>query len=351
MSKPVLFVGVGTEVVTQVMLPTCRAIMDARQSQWPDDCFVWMADSDRRAQNRHREAKLAKAQAAYTHLSIHQVREAISRNPAAFKDAWREEWKPLLREAPDNGASALPVLGRLMLKAARDSLMHQFGEYKRQMEALDAGPPEIFAVLNPLAGTSRGSVYELPRTLRAVWPGATIHALVIYPLGLERLDRQRASIFQSSFVEALRILEHYATPRPFEVYLDPQIGWEKREGQLIDNIICFDGRYGNQRLKQLDMREHQLRGGVSDAMGQVADLLSGVALKDSLTDTILSRLADVTMQRSRAMVAGHRTHYHALHQTRLTVDTEAFRKALLERGIQRVLDAFMRSPQQDNTGA
>ena len=190
-------------------------------------------------------------------------------------------------------------------------------------------------------GTSRGSVFELPRYLRALWPAATIHALVIYPLGLARLDRQRANIFKTNFIEALRVLNHHACPRPFEVYLDPQVGWEQREGQLIDNLMVFDGRYGNQRLKQLEVREHQLDQGLADIFGQAQDFLAGVAMHDRLTDTILSRLADVTVQRSRAEVAGQNTHCHALHQTRMAIDTEAFRKALIERGIQRVLASFV----------
>ena len=342
MPKPILFVGAGTEVVVQVLLPACQAILENTGEQWPEAIFAWMADSDRRAQNRYRESSLTKARALYTHLSIHQVREELSRSPDAFRDIWNEAWKPLLRNAPDNGASALPVLGRLMLKAARAPMLHQFEEFQRQMDGHDEGEPDIFVVLNPLAGTSRGSVYELPRYLRAVWPGATIHALVVYPLGLDRLDRQRANIYRANFIEALRILNYYASPRPFEVYLDPQVGWEKREGQLVDNIITFDGRYGNQRLKQLEVREFYLDGGVSDVLRQVSMFLSGAATNDRLMDTVLSRLADVTIQRSRAEVASHRTHCHALHETRLTLDTDAFRRALVERGIARVLSSFIK---------
>ena len=109
----------------------------------------------------------------------------------------------------------------------------------------------------------------------------------------------------------------------------------------MDNIITFDGRYGNQRLKQLEVRDFRLEGGVSDLLGQVAGFLSGISTHDRLMDTVLSRLADVTVQRSRAEVAGHRTHCHALHETRLTLDTEAFRRALVERGIVRVLSSFI----------
>ncbi len=340
MPKPILLVGAGTEVVVQVMLPTCQSINDRISDQWPESVFVWMADSDRRAQNRHREMNLSKTRAIYSHLSIHQVREALSRSPDAFKDVWQEAWKPLLRNAPDNGASALPVLGRLMLKATLATSIHQFEEYKREMEALDDGEPDIFVVFNPLAGTSRGSVYELPRYLRAIWPAATIHALVIYPFGLDRLDKQRTNIYRANFIEALRILDHFARSTTFDIYLDPQTGWESREGRLVDNILVFDGRYGNQRLKQLEVREFRLAGGISEVMRQASDFLAGVAVQDRLADTILGRLADVTMQRSQAEVAGYRTHCHSLHQTRLTLDTDAFRRALVERGISRVLSSF-----------
>lgn len=342
MPKPILFAGAGTEVVTQALVPACRQVADRHHGQWPEHVFVWMGDSDRRAQNRFREANLSETQVIYSQLSIHQVREALSRNPVAFKDAWREEWKPLLRDAPDNGASALPVLGRLMLKAALPTLLHQFEGFARQMELQDAGPPDIFLVLNPLAGTSRGSVLELPRALRALWPGSSIHGLLVYPVGLERLDRQRATIYQANFIEALRILDHHTTARRFEVYLDPQVGWESREGQLLDNLLVFDARYGNQRLKQLETRDFTLEGGISEVFEQVSAFLAGVALQDRLFDTVLSRLADVTMQRSRAQVAGHRTHCHAMHQTRLSLDAEAFRRALVERGLQRVLGSFVK---------
>ncbi|MBH24212.1 MAG: hypothetical protein CMH57_07110 [Myxococcales bacterium] len=338
MSKPTVFIGAGTEVVVQAMIPTCQRILAS--GRWPEAVHVLMVDSDRRSQNRFREAALPESRARYVRLSIHQVREALSRHPEAFRDAWRPSWTPLLRDAPDNGASALPGLGRLMAKAARATLVHQLEEFRRQMSVTDEGPPDIFIVLNPLSGTSRGCVYELPRLARAIWPAATIHAIVTYPVGLERLDAQRRTLYSANFIEALQILERYARSQRFELFLDPQVGWEEREGQLVDNILAVDGRYGNQRLKQLDVREFQLGGGVPELMTRVADLLVGIATGDRLVDAALGRLSNATMHRSRVEVAGRRSHCHALNVTRMAIDPDAFRRALIARGVARALEAF-----------
>lgn len=353
MSKPIVFIGAGTEVVVQAMIPTCQRML-AKDPRWPDEVHVLMVDSDRRSQNRFREANLPEERVRYVKLSIHQVREALSRHPEAFRDTWREAWTPLLRDAPDNGASALPGLGRLMAKAARTTLVHQLEEFKRQMNVVDEGPPDVFVVLNPLSGTSRGCVYELPRLARAIWPAATLHALVTYPVGLERLDVQRRTLYSANFIEALQILNHYARPQRFELYLDPQIGWQEHKGALVDNILVFDGRYGNQRLKQLDVREFQLSGGVPELMTRVADVLVGIATRDRLMDAALGRLSNATMHRSRVEVAGHRSHGHALHITRMAIDPDAFRRALIARGVNRALAAFTTTPQpqdESNTHA
>ena len=349
MTKPLLFAGVGTEVVVQGLLPACRKILAQRGARgWPGESWMLMADSDRRSQNRFREANLPQSQISYTHMSIHQLREGLSHNPDAFKDIWRESWRPLLRDAPDNGASAMPCLGRLMLRGAQATLMHQMEEFRRQMDVTDDGPPDIFVVLNPLSGTSRGSVYELPRQLRLMWPSSTIHALLIYPLDIDRLDRQRKNLYAANFIEALRILDHFSSRRTFDIYIDPQEGWEQREGQLVDNIIVFDGRYGNQRLKQLDVREFRLEGGLTRLFERVAGFISGVATRDRLYDALLSHLSNATLQRSQTTVAGHRAHCHSMHESTLEIHQDTFRRALVERGIARVLAAF--APQERSAG-
>lgn len=340
MTRPILFAGAGTEVVVQVLLPACSEIVHRSGDKWPQDLFVLMADSDRRAQNRVRETDLPQGRIAYTHMSVHQLRERLARNPEAFRDTWQESWRPLLRDAPDNGASALPCLGRLMLKSAQGTLLHQLEEFRRQMNVTDDGPPDIFVVLNPLSGTSRGSVYELPRLLRYVWPAAVIHAVLIYPFGIDRLDRQRRSLYATNFIEALRIIDHYARRHTFEVYVDPQQGWTSREGTLLDNVIVFDGKYGNQRLKQLEVREFRLRGGVAELMRHVVDFLAGIAVHEPLSDALLSHISNATLQRSKTSIAGHPAHCHSVHASRLAIDQDTFRRALIERGVARVLSSF-----------
>jgi len=344
MTRPILFAGTGTEVVVQVLLPACGEILRRAADKWPQDVFVWMADSDRRAQNRVRETDLPQGRIAYTHMSIHQLREHLARNPEAFRDAWKEEWRGLLRDAPDNGASALPCLGRLMLKSAQGTVLHQLEEFRRQMSVTDDGPPDIFVVLNPLSGTSRGSVYELPLLLRVVWPSAVIHAVLIYPFGIDRLDRQRRNLFATNFVEALGVIDRYARRQTFEVYVDPQQGWTQHEGTLIDNVIVFDGKYGNQRLKQLEVREFRLRGGVAELMRHVVDFLAGIATHDALSDALLSHISNATLQRSKTDIAGHPAHCHSLHASRVAMEQETFRRALIERGVARVLASFAREP-------
>lgn len=339
MSKPRIFVGVGTEVVLRAMIPTARRIMDAGKRSgegWPEDVFMVMGDSDRRAQHQFEKARLPADRASYVSLSLSQVKEALTRNRDEFRDAWRDEWLPMLKAAPDNGACMVPSLGRLMLKAARPRLMQYLQAIKRRMS--DDARPDIFVVLNPLSGTSRGSTYDLPRYLRYVWPDAMITALLIYPVDLETVDQSGAAIYRTNFIEALRILDHYSHPGEYEIYMDPKVGWETRSGELVNNIMAFDHRYGNARLTRDGGGEHRLEGGLGELFEHVVQFLFGVATHDRLADWMLGRLSDVTLHRSGAEVAGHRTHCHAIHETRIAADAESFRAALIERGIQRILE-------------
>ena len=341
MGRAKLFVGTGTEVVIQAMIPACKEVLARSRGRWPEDLFVLMADSDRRAQNRVREARLPADQAMYIHLSLEQVKEALARHREEFKDAWRSEWMPMVRTAPDNGACMVPSLGRLMIKAARPAIAQVLEAVERKLAGRDQGAPDIFMVMNPLSGTSRGSIYDLPRYLRYMWPDAKVHALLVYPVDLETMDARAARIYQTNFIEALRILDHFCVSRSFEVFMDPRTGWEKREGELVNNIFAFDSRYGNQRFSQLDRSTYRLDGGLTELFANVAGFMAGVALNDRLTDWLLGRLADVSMHQSGYQIAGHRTHCHALHETKLAVDFDAMRRALVERAVQRVLGPFV----------
>lgn len=342
MSKPRIFVGVGTEVVLRAMIPAAKRIVESGRESgagWPEDVYLVTGDSDRRSQHQFEKARLPADRALYVPLSLNQVKESITRNRDEFRDAWRDAWLPMLKAAPDNGACMVPSLGRLMLKAARPRLMQQLQGIRRRLG--DSVQPDIFVVFNPLSGTSRGSVYDLPRYLRYIWPDALITALLIYPVDLETVDASGAAIYRTNFIEALRILDHYSQPHDYDIYVDPKVGWETRSGELVNNILNFDHRYGNARLTGGGagdgFAEHRLDGALGELFEHVVNFISGVALQDRLADWLLGRLSDVTLHRSAAEIAGHRTHCHAIHETRIAANAESFRAALVERGIQRIL--------------
>ena len=340
--KPRLFIGFGTEVVVQAMLPLCRAVLERTKGEWPDEVFVLMADSDRRAQNRFRETELPSDRVAYLQLSLQQVRKAIPKGKREFKDVWRKELEGLVKDAPDNGACMVPALGRLLTRAARPAVVRQLRTLARHWASLEVATPDVFFVLNPLSGTSRGSISDLPAWVRAVWPEALLTALVVYPVDLDRLDPRTASIYQANFIEALRTLEYMAAEREVDVYIEPKTGWEKMTATLIDNVLVFDAIYGNERLEDLDGAEQRLEEGLSGLFNQVVSLLAGIATRDELADWLLGRLSDVTMHRSGAQVASRFSSCHALHETHLVFDGDAFRRALVERAVQRVLAPLRR---------
>ena len=337
-SRPIVVVGCGTEVVVRGILPACRAAAD-RVGGWPETLFALMADGDRRSQHRWSEAGLPPDQAPFAPLSVEHVREGLAWRAEEFRDVWRPELQPLLDGAPDNGASMLPALGRLMVRAARSVLLHHLHAFRRRLEASGDPRPDIFIVFNPVAGTSRGSVAELPRYVRHVFPTARIHGLVVFPVEGAAPDPRTGRLAQAAFVEALQLLERDGALDSFEVYADPRSGWEEQQGGLLDNLFAFDARYGNLRLARLGEAEQRLPGGVEGLFAAVADLLAGVASGDPLHDWLLGRLSDVTVHRSRDTVAGHRTWWHAVHAGELTLDVGRFSEALLDRAVVRVLEA------------
>ena len=342
MPRSRLFVGTGTEVVVQAIVPACRAILDRLDGRWPDDLWVLAADSDRRSLNRVTDADLPAERVAYVPLSVQAVKDALARSKEEFRDAWRAEWLPVVRSAPDNGACMVPSLGRLMFKAARPAILRHLRGIERRLAAGESGPPDVFFVMNPLSGTSRGSIYELPIMLRTVWPDARIHALLVYPVDIEALDPRTSRIYQTNFVEALRILDHYTAERTWEVWSDTRGDWEDREGRLIDTIFAFDATYGNRRLARLDRPGWHLDGGLPELLGHVAGLLVDVATSDRLADWLLGRLADVGLHHATAEVAGHRTACGAVHVARMAVEADRLRAALAEEAVRRVLAPFAR---------
>lgn len=342
MPRARVFVGTGTEVVVQAVVPACRAILERRDGRWPEDLWVVTADSDRRALNRVTEADLPAERVAYVPLSLQAVKDALARSREEFRDAWRPEWLPVVRTAPDNGACMVPSLGRLMFKAARPAILRHLRGIDRRLDAAGSGPPDIFFVMNPLSGTSRGSIYELPIMLRTVWPEARIHALVVYPVDVEALDPRTSRIYQTNFVEGLRILDHYSSERTWEVWSDQRGDWEERSGRLVDTIFAFDSTYGNKRLARLDRTGWRLEGGLPELLSHVAGLLADIATSDRLADWLLGRLADVGLHHATGEIAGHRTACGAVHVARMAVEADRLRAALQEQAVRRVLAPFVR---------
>ncbi|GMV39625.1 MAG: hypothetical protein AMXMBFR64_13410 [Myxococcales bacterium] len=337
MARARLFVGSGTEVVVQAIVPACRTILD-RLGRWPDDLWVLAADSDRRAGHRMHDADLPPDRVTYVPLSIQQVKDALARSRDEFKDAWRAEWLPIVRSAPDNGACMVPSLGRLMFRAARPAILRALRGVERRLG--DGGAPDIYFVMNPLSGTSRGSIFDLPVMLRSVWPDARIHGLLVYPVDVESMDPRVSRIYQTNFVEALRILDHYTSERSWDVWDDAKGGWETREGRLLDTVFAFDATYGNRRLGRGDSSALHLEGGLGELLRHVADLLADIGTNDRLADWLLGRLADVGLHHATGEVAGHRTACAAVHVARVQVETDRLRQALVERAVARILAPF-----------
>lgn len=340
MKKPRLFVGFGTEVVLQVLIPACQRIL-AHEESWPEELCVLMADSDHRGRNRYMEADLPVDRVGYSQLSLQKVRDELKRNPDAFRDIYQPHHQDMLTAAPDNGACMLPILGRLMLRASRQDVLQELQVMKRHLGEVQDTPPDIFLVLNPLSGTSRGSVVDLPRYLRYLWPDAMITVMLIYPVGLESMDEGTSRIYQTNFIEALRLLEYASQPATYELYADPRKGWETQTGELVNNILAFDARYGNIRLSTNGSREHHLEGGLAELFSKVGQTLSGIATHDRLSDWLMGRLSDVTLHRAGGQIEGHRTRVHAIHESRMAVAAGLFQKALVERAILSVLDPLM----------
>lgn len=336
MSRSMLIVGCGTETILRGILPTCREVL-RRSGRWPQHLYVLMADSDRRSQNRWRESSLPADQVLYVPLSVQQVKEALAFRSEEFKDCWRPEWTSMLQTAPTNGACMIPALGRLMVKAARPAFTQHLLGIQRRLQMEGAGTPEVFMIMNPVSGTSRGSIIDLPRFIQYVLPESNIHSLLVYPVNPEAMDPAVRRLFLTNFIEALRILENATTKSRFEVYMDPRKGWEERQGDLLKNIFTFDSRYGNRRLEHLEEHEFRLLGGLEELFDEVKDFLAGVACGDRLYDWFLGRIADVAMHRSSYRIAGHRTHCHSVHSGDFHIDNKRLRDVATEWAVARIM--------------
>ena len=53
-------------------------------------------------------------------------------------------------------------------------------------------------------------------------------------------------------------------------------------------------------------------------------------------ERVRGRLADAELHRGEAMIADRRTYIHGLHEVRATLDLGVLRRALVERGLERV---------------
>ena len=337
MRQPFIVVGAGTEVVTRVLLPTCLRLRE-RAGGWPEHVFALAADGDEQSRSRHAEARLPADRVPYVPLSMVQVREALAWRKDEFRDAWRDEWQGLLVHGPDNGACMVPALGRMMVKAARPVLLQHLEAFRRRLEARGGKAAEIFVVWSPVSGTSRGSVLEFPRYLRAVFPDAAIQGVVLAPIGVEELDPAVGRIFQANFVEAVRLLERLtrADSAPVEAWVDDARGWEELSGRLIDNLFVFDERYGNLRLRHLREPARVLPGRLAATCERVVDFLAGTVGGDPAWERLRARFADAEMHRSDHTLEGSRTCLHGVHELRASMDLTALKRALVERALERV---------------
>lgn len=337
MRQPFIIVGAGTDVSCRVILPTCRRLRDmSSDGQWPEHAYALLLDGDEQTRSRHAKAGLPADRAPFVPLSLVQVREALAWRRDEFKDAWRPDWQELLIHGPDNGACMVPAIGRMMVKAARPAIVQHLRAFERRLNAQGGKIPEFFIVWSPVSGTSRGSVIDLPRYIRAVFPESAIRAVIVHPVGVEAIDPAVSRIFQANFIEALRIIDHYATTTSYESWVDDAKGWETFQGRLIDTAIVFDHRYGNGRFRHLGAPGRKLETGLEGVFRRVTDFLVGTVGGDPIYDRMRARFADADMHRSDRTIAGHRTYLFGIHEARASLNHSALMKALTERAIARV---------------
>ena len=279
-----------------------------------------------------------------------QVREALTWRQAELEDTWSEDLEALVQRGPDNGASMLPALGRLMVQASRPAIVGHLEAVRRRLAPKGAKAPEVFVVLSPVSGTSRGSLIDLPRYVRGVFPDAHIHAVVIHPVGLEEMDRATSRLFQANFIEALKLIERETQEQTYRVWLDDAEGWRSTTGRVIDSVFSFDERYGNLRRSHLNAPSRTLPGRLEAVSERVQDFLTGTLTGDSLYERARGRLADAETHRGEGVIAGHRTYVHALHEVRATLNIESLRRALVERGLERVSRRLARGRSYEELG-
>ena len=335
MRQPFIILGAGTEVAKRVVLPACTHIRDAHQ-RWPEHVFALIADGDEATRSRYHEAHLPSDRAAFVPLSVGQVRDALAWRQAELGEGFQAQWSEFLSGGPDNGASMLPAVGRLMIQAARPAVVQHLEAIKRRLASKGGKAPEVFIVFSPVSGTSRGSVVDLPRYVRGVFPDAHIHAVVIHPIGLETMDRGISRLFQANFIEALRLIEREASEQTYTVWLDDAEGWQSVTGRVIDSVFAFDDRYGNLRRSHLRQPTRTLPGRLDAVCERVVEFLGGTIGGDPLYERVRGRLADAELHRGEATIEGHRTYVHALHEVHASLDLALLRRALIERGIARV---------------
>jgi hypothetical protein len=350
MKQPFILVGAGTEVATRVILPACVRIREGQQ-RWPEHVFALVADGDEVTRSRYEAARIPSDRAAYVPLSVGQVREALAWRQAELQENWRESWEGLVNRGPDNGASMLPAVGRLMIQSARPAIIQHLEAIRRRLAPKNAKAPEVFIVFSPVSGTSRGSIVDLPRYIRGVFPDAHIHAIVLHPVGLEDMDRAQARLFQANFVEALKLIERETSEQTYRVWLDDAEGWQTVTGRVVDSVFAFDERYGNLRRSHLIEPGRTLPGRLEALTERVTDFLTGTVTGDSLYERTRGRLADTELHRGEAMLDGHRTYVHAIHEVRASLNLEALRRALVERGVERISRRLAEGRSQDALAA
>ncbi len=341
MRQPFILVGAGTDVSTRVILPVCERLKAQSGSEgFPNHVYALIADGDEQTRTAHARAELPADRVPFVPLSLVQVREALAWRRDEFSDAWRESWQDLLVHGPDNGACMVPAIGRMMIKAARPAIIQHLRAFERRLAAQGGKVPEVFIVWSPVSGTSRGSVLDLPRYIRAVFPDAAIHAVVVHPVGVEELDPAVGRIFQANFIEALRIIDHFSAKRSYRAWVDDQQGWQDFEARLVDTVFAFDHRYGNLRLRHLSAPGKTLSADLADLLGRVVDFLSGTLAGEALWERVRARFADADMHRADRELSGHRTYVFGIHEARLEVAVDVFKQALLHRASERVARAM-----------
>ncbi len=335
MKQPFILIGAGTEVAKRVILPACERIRDTQQ-RWPEHVFALVADGDESTRSRYQQARLPSDRAAFVPLSVAQVREALTWRETELQANWRGDWDALVKGGPDNGASMLPVMGRLMVQAARPAIVGHLEAIRRRLAPKGGKAPEVFLVFSPVSGTSRGSVVDLPRYVRAVFPDAHIHAVVLHPTGLEAMERATSRLFQANFVEALKLIERETSAQTYTLWLDDAEGFRTVTGRVIDSVFAFDERYGNLRRSHLNQPSRVLPGSLESLTERVVDFLAGTVQGDNLYERARGRLADAETHRGEALVAGHRTYVHAVHEVRATLNIDSLKRALVERALERI---------------